>query len=57
VTRAQREALLDKQKTPPYLDGELLRYAERSGINTWEDEPAKLAVHEGFWESIEACET
>ncbi|HKS49118.1 MAG TPA: NYN domain-containing protein [Amycolatopsis sp.] len=52
ASREQREALLANQKPPPYLDGELLRYAERSGIDTWDDEPAKHAVRGGFWESV-----
>lgn len=49
----QLAALLElRPHAPKYLDGELLRYAERSGIDTWEDEVAKLAVRDGFWEAV-----
>lgn len=49
----QLAALLElRPQAPRYLDGELLRYAERLGIETWEDEVAKLAVRDGFWEAV-----
>lgn len=37
---------------PRPLDGELLRFADRMGLDTWEDEDAKLAVRGGFWRAI-----
>lgn len=49
----QRAALLEKRPyAPRHVDGELLRYAARVGIDTWEDEAAKFAVRGGFWEAI-----
>jgi hypothetical protein len=57
ATSEQRVALLSKRPFgPAYLDGEMLRYAERVGIETWDDEPAKLAVRDGFWEAVAAHE-
>ena len=57
ATREQRDRLLDLQPSAPrYLDGELLRYAESLGIETWEDQAAKFAVREGFWDSIASAE-
>ncbi|MGH3274026.1 MAG: NYN domain-containing protein [Streptosporangiaceae bacterium] len=48
------EALLaDRPILPRRLDGELLRYAERLGIDTWEDEDAKHRVRSGFWHGID----
>lgn len=53
ATREQRASLLDQRpSTPRHLDGELLKYAERAGIETWEDEVAKFAVRSGFWDSV-----
>lgn len=44
ATAEQRAALIAlRPQAPRHLDGELLRYAERVGIDTWEDEPAKFA--------------
>lgn len=43
-------------QAPRRLDGELLKYAERAGIDTWEDEAAKFAVRDGFWHAIAAAE-
>ena len=57
ATRDQRDRLLELQPSAPrYLDGELLRYAESLGIKTWEDQAAKFAVREGFWDSIASPE-
>ena len=53
ATREQRDALLELHPfAPRHLDGELLRYAEQAGIDTWEDEVAKCAVRAGFWDSL-----
>ena len=53
ATREQRAALLELHPfTPRHLDGELLRYAEHTGIDTWEDDVAKRAVRDGFWDSL-----
>jgi hypothetical protein len=57
ATREQRDRLLGLQPSAPrHLDGELLRYAESLGIETWEDQAAKFAVREGFWDSIASAE-
>ena len=54
----QLEALLaSKPRAPRYLDGELLRYAEKLGVDTWENDAAKHAVRAGFWEAITAAAT
>lgn len=37
---------------PRSIDAELLRYADRQGVDTWQDEPAKYAVRDGFWSAI-----
>lgn len=51
-----REALLARHPMlPRHLDGELLRYAEKMGVDTWEDEAAKFAVRAGFWEALEGA--
>lgn len=53
ATPEQRVALLEQRPyAPRHVDGELLRYAERVGIDTWDDEAAKLAVRDGFWEAV-----
>jgi uncharacterized LabA/DUF88 family protein len=56
ATRAsteQLETLLRlRPRAPRRLDGELLRYAESLGIDTWEDEAAKIAVRAGFWRAV-----
>lgn len=50
----QLEALLnDRPVLPRRLDGEVLRYAERLGIDTWEDEDAKHRIRAGFWNGID----
>lgn len=52
-----RAALLERRPhTPRRLDAEMLKYAERAGIDTWEDEVAKFAVRDGFWDAIGADE-
>lgn len=43
----------DRPILPRHLDGELLRYAERLGIDTWEDEDAKHQVRGGFWHGVD----
>ncbi len=51
---AKLEMLLaDRPTLPRYLDGELLRYAERLGIDTWDDDAAKHGVRAGFWHGID----
>lgn len=51
----QRAALIRlRPMAPRHLDGELLRYADRLGIDTWEDEVAKFALRDGFWEAVAA---
>lgn len=53
ATREQRAALLElRPNAPRRLDGELLRHAEGVGIDTWDDEAAKFAVRNGFWEAV-----
>lgn len=55
ATPDQRAALLEQRPyAPRHVDGELLRYAERVGIDTWEDESAKFAARDGFWKAIAA---
>lgn len=50
ASHASLRALLELEpKAPNYLDGELLRHAERQGVDTWDDEPAKHQVRNGFW--------
>jgi uncharacterized LabA/DUF88 family protein len=39
-------------RAPNYLDGELLRFAERQGIETWENETAKHEIRRGFWKGV-----
>lgn len=57
ATAAQRAALLaDHPILPRQLDGEVLKYANDMGIDTWEDEPAKHAVRGAVWEAIEAAD-
>jgi hypothetical protein len=47
------KALLDLEpRAPNCFDGELLRYAEGQGIDTWDDEQAKHEVRTGFWEGV-----
>jgi hypothetical protein len=41
-----------RPRAPRHLDGELLRYAEGFGVETWDDEAAKNAVRSAFWLSI-----
>jgi uncharacterized LabA/DUF88 family protein len=56
ATAEQRADLLQlRPYAPKHLDGEMLRYAERWGVETWEDEPAKLAVRAGFWDAVAAA--
>jgi uncharacterized LabA/DUF88 family protein len=38
---------------PRHIDGELLRYAEKLGTDTWEDESAKHEIRSGFWRGVE----
>jgi hypothetical protein len=54
ATRQHREALVDlRPRLPRHLDGELLRYAEKQGVDTRaEDEVAKHAVRAGFWTAV-----
>jgi hypothetical protein len=58
AARATPEArallLAERPFAPRHLDGELLRYAEKMGIETWDDEPAKFAVRDAFWEAVAA---
>lgn len=50
----QLDALLGlRPRAPRRLDGELLRYAESLGIDTWEDEAAKIAVRSAFWRAVQ----
>lgn len=51
---AEARALLlaERPIAPRHLDGELLRYAEKMGIETWDDEAAKFAVRDAFWEAV-----
>lgn len=53
VERASGEDLMllrgEDPILPRALDGELLRYADRMGLDTWEDENAKHSVRGGFW--------
>jgi uncharacterized LabA/DUF88 family protein len=52
-SHANLGALLDVEpRAPNYLDGELLRYAERQGVDTWENEPARHEVRAGFWRGV-----
>lgn len=54
ATDGQRRRLLALHPMAPrHLDGELLRYAEHLGVDTWEDDDAKMAVRTAFWRSIE----
>jgi uncharacterized LabA/DUF88 family protein len=41
-----------RPRAPRHLDGELLRFAEGQGIDTWEDESAKHTVRDAFWEAV-----
>ena len=55
ATPEQHAALVAlRPRAPRHLDGELLRFAESLGVETWEDEAAKLAVRAGFWRSVTA---
>lgn len=52
---SQITALVDRRpRAPNYLDGELLRYAEGLGVDTWENESAKHAVRAGFWAAVDS---
>lgn len=56
VAPADLAAVADQhpRRLPRRLDGELLRYAERQGIDTWaEDETAKRDVRAGFWQGLD----
>lgn len=53
ATDNQRVALARCQPMlPRQVDGELLKYAQGLGVDTWEDEPAKIAVRAAVWEQI-----
>jgi uncharacterized LabA/DUF88 family protein len=55
ATSEQRSWLIAlRPRAPRHLDGELLRFAESLGVDTWEDEAAKQAVRAGFWRSVTA---
>lgn len=41
-----------RPRAPRHLDGEMLRYANSLGVDTWEDEAAKSAVREAFWRAV-----
>lgn len=54
VRRVQHDALAeDRPQIPRHVDGDLLRYAERIGVDTWENEEAKRAVRHGFWRAVD----
>lgn len=54
VRRVQHNALAeDRPQIPRHVDGDLLRYAERIGVDTWENEEAKRAVRHGFWKAVD----
>ncbi len=44
--------LVLRPRTPRHLDGEMLGYANKQGVDTWEDEAAKTAVREAFWRAV-----
>ena len=46
----------DRPQIPRHVDGDLLRYAERVGVDTWENEEAKRAVRHGFWKAVDDVE-
>lgn len=48
-----QQALSTPRRSPRRLDGDLLRYAQRLGIDTWEDRDAKNAVRSGFWRAVD----
>src|SRR5699024_1866279 len=57
VRSAQHSALAaDRPQIPRHVDGDLLRYAERIGVDTWENEEAKRAVRHGFWKAVDDVE-
>src|SRR5699024_6186326 len=57
VRREQHDALAeDRPQIPRHVDGDLLRYAERVGVDTWENEEAKRAVRHGFWKAVDDVE-
>lgn len=57
VYRQQHDALgRDRPQIPRHVDGDLLRYAERIGVDTWENEEAKRAVRHGFWRAVDDAE-
>ena len=39
-------------RIPHNIDGELLAYAQRSGVDTWNDEEAKKTIRAGFWQAL-----
>lgn len=41
-----------RPRAPRQVDGELLRYAERLGVDTWDDEAAKNTVRGAFWQAV-----
>lgn len=41
-----------RPRAPRHLDGELLRYADSLGIDTWDDEGAKIGVRAAFWSAV-----
>jgi hypothetical protein len=44
--------LVLRPRTPRHLDGEMLRYANSLGVDTWDDEAAKSAVRGAFWRAV-----
>ena len=44
--------LVLRPRAPRQLDGEMLRYANSLGIDTWDDEAAKSAVRGAFWRAV-----
>jgi hypothetical protein len=54
ATPEQLEALLGQRpQLPRHLDGELLKFANTQGIDTWDDEAAKYAVRAAAWVAVE----
>ncbi len=43
----------DRPRIAAAIDRDLLRTAERRGVDTWSDERAKFAVRDGFWRGVD----
>ncbi len=43
----------DRPRIAAAIDRDLLRTAERRGVDTWSDEQAKFAVRDGFWRGVD----